>query len=90
MRLGGDPRPSEGTDPVIGRFFGHGSVVLGTDGCGMYWRLVVTGPHRGHVWNNSGEGAAPFGAEFGFTTTEPGFAGWGEHGAAGRPWFDAE
>lgn len=34
------------TDPV----FDHGSLLLGTDGCGMYWHLIVTGPQRGHVW----------------------------------------
>ncbi|MFE7561965.1 SMI1/KNR4 family protein [Kitasatospora sp. NPDC057500] len=83
-----DPRTSEEIDPIIGQVFDHGSIVLGTDGCGMYWHLIVTGPHRGHVWNTSGEGATPFGAEFGFTTAEPGFAGWVKHWAAGKPWFD--
>ncbi|MFH9733917.1 SMI1/KNR4 family protein [Streptomyces sp. NPDC017260] len=28
----------------------HGSVLLGTDGPGEYWLLVVTGPQRGRVW----------------------------------------
>ncbi|MFE6867247.1 SMI1/KNR4 family protein [Kitasatospora sp. NPDC057692] len=84
-----DSRPSEEIDPIIAQVRDHGSIVLGTDGCGMDWHLVVTGPHRGHVWNISGEGAMPFGAEFGFTTAAPGFAGWLEHWAAGRPWFDA-
>jgi hypothetical protein len=32
---------------------------------------------------------AAFGAEFGFTTGDPGFAGWAEHWAAHKPWFDA-
>ncbi|MET8832528.1 hypothetical protein ABZV78_01235 [Micromonospora sp. NPDC004540] len=36
-----------------------------------------------------GEGAVPFGAEFGHTTASPGFAGWVRHWAAGKPWFDA-
>ncbi|MGA5823365.1 SMI1/KNR4 family protein [Kitasatospora sp. NPDC094028] len=85
-----DSRPFEEIDPIIEQVFNHGSIVLGTDGCGMYWHLIVTGPHRGHIWNISGEGATPFGAEFGFTTAEPGFAGWVEHWAANKPWFDAD
>ena len=55
----------------------------------MYWHLVVTGPHRGHVWFVTGEGALPFGAEFGTTTAASGFAGWVGRWAAGRDWFDA-
>ncbi|MDR6321230.1 SMI1/KNR4 family protein [Actinoplanes couchii] len=62
--------------------FDDGSIVLGTDGCGMNWHLIVTGPQRGHVWHISGEGAMPVGAE-------PGFAGWVRRWAAGEPWFDA-
>ncbi|WP_217369620.1 hypothetical protein [Nonomuraea antri] len=68
-----DPRPPEKIDEV----FDHGSIVLGTDGCGLYWHLIVTGPHRGHVWQISGEGAGPFGISSG----EPGFAGWVKHWA---------
>lgn len=55
----------------------------------MDWHLVVTGFHRGHIWHITGEGALPFGAEFGFTTGEAGFAGWVAHWAANKPWFDA-
>jgi hypothetical protein len=83
-----DPRPYEEIEPLLDPVFNHGSVVLGTDGCGMYWHLIVTGRHRGHIWNISGEGAVPFGAEFGYTTASPGFAGWVRHWAAGKPWFD--
>ena len=83
-----DPRPSEEIASLLGPVFGHGSVVLGTDGCGMNWHLIVSGPHRGHVWLITGEGASPFGSEFGFTTAEAGFAGWVGHWAAGEPWFD--
>jgi hypothetical protein len=36
-----------------------GSVCLGTDGCAMYWHLVVTGPERGRVWLLCGEGIQP-------------------------------
>lgn len=85
-----DARPSEEIDPLIGDIFDHGSVVLGTDGCGMHWHLVVTGPQRGHIWLVTGEGATPFGAEFGHTTADSGFAGWVRHWAAGKVWFDAE
>ncbi|MFC9248762.1 SMI1/KNR4 family protein [Streptomyces sp. NPDC057136] len=84
-----DPRPLEEIEALLDPVFDHGSIVLGTDGCGMYWHLVVTGPHRGHVWNISGEGAAPFGAEFGFSTGGSGLAGWVNHWAANKPWFDA-
>jgi hypothetical protein len=83
-----DPRPDEELGPILEPVYNDGSIVLGTDGCGMYWHLVVTGPHRGHVWWISGEGAIPFGAEFGWTTGEPGFAGWVKHWAANKPWFD--
>ncbi|WP_328466424.1 SMI1/KNR4 family protein [Streptomyces sp. NBC_00448] len=83
-----DPRPVAEIDPVLERVFDDGSVVLGTDGCGMYWHLVVSGPQRGHVWLITGEGAVPFGAEFGHTGGDAGFAGWVRHWATDRPWFD--
>ncbi|MEU6066807.1 SMI1/KNR4 family protein [Streptomyces sp. NPDC047082] len=81
---------AERVDSALGPVFNHGSLVLGTDGCGMYWHLVVTGPHRGRIWNITDVGAAPFGAEFGHTTASGGFAGWVAHWAAGKPWFDKE
>ncbi|MFJ4985755.1 SMI1/KNR4 family protein [Streptomyces sp. NPDC088732] len=84
-----DPAPSGDSDEMIHQVLNHGSVVLGTDGCAMNWHLVVTGPHRGHVWQVTDVGAAPFGAPFGFSTGEPGFAGWVRHWAADKPWFDA-
>lgn len=83
-----DPRPGEEIGPLIDRVFNHGSVVLGTDGCGMNWHLIVTGEHRGHIWFICGEGATPFGAPFGGTTAEPGFAGWIRHWATGQYWWD--
>ncbi|GAA3497292.1 hypothetical protein GCM10019016_043930 [Streptomyces prasinosporus] len=83
------PDPSDDGDELLDRVRRHGSVVLGTDGCGMDWHLVVSGPHRGHVWMISDVGAAPFGAEFGYTTAAPGFAGWVRHWAANKPWYDA-
>jgi hypothetical protein len=36
-----------------------GLIYLGTDGCGMNWFLVVTGPERGNVWWICGEGMQP-------------------------------
>ncbi|SCG01959.1 hypothetical protein GA0115259_107583 [Streptomyces sp. MnatMP-M17] len=84
-----DPRPYEEIEPLIDEVCNHGSVVLGADGCGMYWHLVVTGPQRGRIWNISDVGAAPFGAAFGHTTAGDGFAGWVAHWATTRrPWFD--
>ncbi len=86
----GDPRPAEEIDPLVDPIFGHGSIVLGTDGCGMNWHLVVTGPQRGQIWLITGEGAMPHGASFGLTAAEAGFAGWVEHWAAGREWFELD
>ncbi|TQE23703.1 SMI1/KNR4 family protein [Streptomyces ipomoeae] len=85
-----DDGPYEDPDSVIGRVLDHGSIVLGTDGCAMNWHLVVTGPHRGHIWHVTDVGALPFGREFGYTSAAPGFAGWVAHWAAGKEWFDAE
>ncbi|MFI1996058.1 SMI1/KNR4 family protein [Actinoplanes sp. NPDC020271] len=81
----GDDDPDE---ELIDRAYNDGSVVLGTDGCGMYWHLVVTGPHRGQIWMISGEGALPFGEEFGRGAGEAGFTGWVRHWSAGEPWFE--
>lgn len=51
---------------------GHGSLLLGTDGCGMDWYLIVTGVARGHVWQFS---------DVGITPTDPGrdFLEWYEN-----------
>ncbi|MFF9037036.1 hypothetical protein ACF090_16375 [Streptomyces sp. NPDC014892] len=77
-------------DAAVDRVYHHGSIVLGTDGCAMNWHLVVTGPHQGHIWHITDVDAMPFGAEFGHTTSAPGFGGWVAHWAAGEEWFDAE
>jgi hypothetical protein len=84
-----DPRSYEETEALTDLVFDHGSVILGTDGCGMNWHLVVSGPHRGHIWNICDVGACPFGSEFGFTTAQSGFAGWVRHWADGKEAFDA-
>lgn len=36
-----------------------GSILLGTDGCGMDWHLIITGPDRGIPWMICGEGIQP-------------------------------
>ncbi|MFD7818647.1 SMI1/KNR4 family protein [Streptomyces sp. NPDC059785] len=84
-----DEEPADDAGRLLDRVHHHGSVVLGTDGCAMNWHLVVTGPHRGHVWLITDVGAVPFGAQFGYTTAEPGFAGWVRHWAEHKPWYDA-
>ncbi|MEQ4606119.1 SMI1/KNR4 family protein [Streptomyces bacillaris] len=75
-----------------GPVFDHGSLLLGTDGCGMYWHLIVTGPERGHVWLIDENGAIPFGTRPGTSLMPgtPGFAGWVAHWAQGRSWFGEE
>lgn len=69
--------------------FDHGSLLLGTDGCGMYWHLIVTGPQRGHVWLIDENGAVPLGTRPGTSLMPgtPGFAGWVTRWAQGRSWF---
>ncbi|MEU0205106.1 SMI1/KNR4 family protein [Streptomyces canus] len=69
--------------------FDHGSLLLGTDGCGMYWHLIVTGPQRGHVWLIDENGAMPFGTrpDTSLMPGAPGFAGWATHWSQGRSWF---
>jgi hypothetical protein len=68
--------------------FTRGIVPLGTDGCGIYWALVVTGSQRGHVWELTDCGAQPFGREFGYTTGASGFLGWVEHWHSGAEWWN--
>ncbi len=37
----------------------HGNLILGHDGCGMYWTLVVSGDQKGRVWQLTDIGIAP-------------------------------
>lgn len=37
----------------------HGSLNLGTDGCAMYWLLIVNGSERGQIWNWTDVGIQP-------------------------------
>ena len=67
-------------EELTDRVYNLGSVVLATDGCGLYWHLVVSGPQRGRVWCVADVGAGPFGADFGYDGEgEPGFAQWAAH-----------
>ncbi|MBT1103183.1 MULTISPECIES: SMI1/KNR4 family protein [Streptomyces] len=76
-------------DDRVESVFDHGSLVLGTDGCGMYWHLIVTGPQRGQVWLIDENGAIPFGTRSAASLMPgvPGFAGWVTHWAQGHSWF---
>jgi len=52
----------EGEDedkPELKEDIRHGSIVLGDDGCGMYWLLIVTGQERGKVWQLTDTGIQP-------------------------------
>lgn len=85
-----DPRPEREWKQLRDATLSDGWLPLGTDGCAIYWALVVTGPQRGHIWQITDVGAQPFGRSFGHTTAAPGFAGWVAHWAAGRDWYDLE
>ncbi|MEV7654168.1 SMI1/KNR4 family protein [Streptomyces anulatus] len=76
-------------DDRVEPVYNHGSLVLGTDGCGMYWHLIVTGPQRGHVWLIDENGAIPFGtrSDASLMPGVPGFAGWAAHWAQEHSWF---
>lgn len=81
--------PVEEFEALQGSVFDHGSLLLGTDGCGMYWHLIVTGPQRGHIWQIPGEAAMPFGPRSpdALMPGTPGFTGWSTHWARGHNWF---
>ena len=52
-------------DAKVAAVHRSGILPLGTDGDGMDYVLVVTGPSRGQVWMVTGEGATPISADFG-------------------------
>ena len=83
----GDPEADEKPEELYDAITDHGSIVLGTEGCGMYWHLILNGGQRGRIWLISGEGAAAYGAESGWAGAEPGFAGWVRQWVEGRAWF---
>lgn len=45
--------------PDLLRAIDHGNLVLGTDGCGMYWILIICGVETGRIWLRTGEGITP-------------------------------
>jgi SMI1 / KNR4 family (SUKH-1) len=86
----GDPEADEKPDELYAAITDHGSIVLGTDGCGMNWHLIVSGGQRGRIWQITGEGAAYYGAESGWTSAESGFTGWVRQWFEDRDWFDRD
>lgn len=46
-----DPEREDGVE--------RGALVLGTDGCGLYYLLIVSGAERGRIWMLSDVGVAP-------------------------------
>ncbi|MGW2082213.1 SMI1/KNR4 family protein [Streptomyces sp. NPDC001939] len=81
--------PEQEFEARMNSVFDHGSLLLGTDGCGMYWHLIVTGWQRGHVWLIDENGAMPFGTQSANALMPgiPGFTGWVTHWTQGRAWF---
>ncbi|MBO0870002.1 MAG: hypothetical protein J2P15_15695, partial [Micromonosporaceae bacterium] len=61
----GDPPHTPGVS--VEMVYEDGVLPLGTDGCGEYWVLIITGQHRGQIWNIADVGAGPFGRPFGKT-----------------------
>jgi len=69
---------AEGTDDQVE----NGQLYLGTDGCGMDWVLIVTGPDRGNIWFRCGEGITP-------TSPKRDFLRWFEDWLDGvRNWWE--
>jgi hypothetical protein len=44
----------------------YGNIFLGTNGCGLNWHVIVTGPARGNVWQFCDGGIAPTDPKRGF------------------------
>lgn len=51
----------EETPEVLERWerIGYGNLVIGHEGCGEYWTLIVTGPERGQMWSFADVGIQP-------------------------------
>lgn len=52
---------------IVQRVHCHGQLTVGTEGCGEYWSLIVSGDQYGYMWNISDVGAGPFVPEQSFT-----------------------
>ncbi|MEU8992860.1 SMI1/KNR4 family protein [Streptomyces sp. NPDC048558] len=74
---------------LLHQTYQHGSVLLGSDGSGEYWTLVVTGPQRGRVWWLRDGCAAPYADS---RSTLPGgdFLHWVRDWHVGQGWWRAE
>jgi len=44
---------------IVQRIHCHDQLILGTEGCGEYWALIVSGQSYGTIWNISDVGASP-------------------------------
>ena len=54
-----DEDNDEEDDDKIGKVFVNGNIALIDIGCGMTWRIIVSGKLAGEMWSLCGEGAAP-------------------------------
>jgi hypothetical protein len=70
-----EPELSCEEDARIGATYTDGVLNLGTDGCGLYHMLVVTGRERGHMWEVADVGAFPAGVDQD-SSMRIGFAKW--------------
>ena len=62
----------------------YGNLMLGTDGCYMYWQLIVSGLERGNVWLLTEQGIIP-------TKPKRDFLRWYEDWLDGvENWWDEE
>ncbi len=72
---GTEPEPDEAR---IKATYTDGHLFLGTDGCGMDYLLIVTGPQRGCIWDRADGGACLLSLDF---------LDWYEQWLDGRPYW---
>ena len=82
-----DADPGAEEDDVDGCF--RGLVTIGTEGCGMDWRVIVTGEQRGMMWNVEAQGAQPCAPARDFLGWYRLWLRWKDAGAeaSGRDWW---
>jgi hypothetical protein len=67
--------------PELHQTIDHGNLVLGTDGCAIYWLLVVSGAERGQIWCRVDVGIQP-------CAPRRDFLSWYEHWlGGGKDWW---
>lgn len=52
----------EGYTPIVKskiKLAKQGNLILGEEGCGMYWTLIISGKDRGQIWNFADVGIQP-------------------------------